>query len=372
MYVKGVGMTKFGLQEGTTHELIYEAVDEALEGSSIDKVDAVVISTTDNEVNGEKQRHFSSALTSMFKKKIPIIRVPAVCAGGGAALWTGSRLKYDNVLVIGADRIMANTTQTITDQILQAAERRWEQSEAMLFPVQNALVAQQHMLRYGTNENDLALVAYKNHKNAYSNPKARFYKKKVSLRDIKKSPMVASPFRLYDCSVSANGASAALLTKERTDVKIAASVLNTDTLTTFERKDVTTWKSVTLAAKTAYEKAGITPNDVDVAEVHDAFTILELMSYEDLGFCKKGEGKKMIRKGETDLDGKLPVNMSGGLKARGHPISATGMAQVYEIVKQLRGECEDRQIKGAKVGMTCNFGGAGGTTVVHVLKGGAS
>ncbi|MFC1800561.1 thiolase domain-containing protein [Nanoarchaeota archaeon] len=370
MYIKGVGMTKFGLQGDSTHELVYEAVEEALEDSntSFDKVDAVVISTTDNEVNGERQRHFSSALASMFKKKMPIIRVPAVCGGGGAALWTGSRLKYDNVLVIGADRVCANVTPIITDQILQAAERRWEQTEAMLFPVQNALVAQQHMIKYGTTVKDLARVAYKNHKNAYHNPKARFYKKKVSMKDIMKSPIVASPFRLYDCSVSVNGAAVALVTKEKSDVKIAASALNTDTLPTFERPDATTWQSTIMASTSAYKQAGITPSDVNVVEVHDAFTILELMAYEDLGFCKKGDAKKLIRSGKTDLNGRLPVNPSGGLKAKGHPISATGMAQVYEIVKQLRGQCDKRQVKDAKIGLTCNFGGAGGTTTVHILK----
>jgi acetyl-CoA C-acetyltransferase len=200
------------------------------------------------------------------------------------------------------------------------------------------------------------------------NPKAAFYGKKVGLDKIKNSPVVASPLRLFDCSISVNGAAATILTKDKTDIEIAGSGFATDYLMTMERDSLVEFKASKLASEQAYNQAEIGASSVDVLEVHDAFTILELMSYEDLGFCKKGEGSKMIRDGVTKLDGKLPVNTGGGLKARGHPISPTGLAQVYEIVKQLRGECGDRQISKHKYGMTQNIGGVGASISVNIFK----
>ena len=247
-------------------------------------------------------------------------------------------------------------------------ERIYEQSEGLIFPAQNALVAQQYMLKYGATTDDFALVAYKNHQNAFLNPKARFYKKEVTLKQIKNSPVVASPLRLFDCSLSVNGAAAAILTNDRTDIEIAGSSLFVDRLSTFESEDMTTWDATRLAAEEAYKQAGISPADIDIAEIHDAFTPVELISYEDLGFCKKGEGKEMIRKGITNIDGKMPVNTSGGLKAKGHPISATGVSQIYEIVKQMRNECGERQIEKPEYGLALNIGGVGSTATVHILK----
>src|SRR3989344_3335409 len=323
MYIKGVGMTKFGVEDRTTQEMAYEAALEALDDAdmSIDDVDAVVVSNEDTRNNGERQRLAPSIIASIFKIKLPMIRVPAVCGGGGAAFWTALKLGYDNVLVVGAERLAATNTVRVTDDILMAADRVWEQSEGLIFPAQNALVAQQHMLKYGTTTDDFAMVALKNHENAYLNPKAGFYGKKVTLEDIKKSPVVASPLRLFDCSYNVNGAAACIITK-----------------------------------------------DIDFAEVHDAFTPVEIINYEDLGFCRKGEGAKMIREGVTKLDGRLPVNTSGGLKAKGHPISATGISQIYEIVKQMRNECGERQLKNNRRALAQNIGGAGSTVSVHIFE----
>ena len=363
-------MTKFGAQTDTSQALVYEATLEALEyaDSNIEDIDAVVVSVIDTESNGERQRLFSNVISSILKKKAPILTSTAVCGGGGTALWIANKLDYDNVLVVGVERLLSTNSMKVTDEIMMAAERIYEQTEGMNFPAQNALVAQQYMLRYGATTDDLALIAYKNHKNAFLNPKARFYKKKVSLEEIKKSPVVASPLRLFDCSLSVNGAAAAILTKEKTDIEIAGSSLFVDRLSAFESEDMTSWDASKLAAEEAYNQAGITPNDVDIAELHDAFTSVELISYEDLGFCRKGEGKEMIRKGVTNIDGKLPVNTSGGLKAKGHPISATGISQIYELVKQIRGEAGDRQVSNVKYALAQNIGGAGSTVAVHVLK----
>ncbi len=370
MYIKGVGMTKFGAQSGTTQELAYEATLEALEDGDfkMQDIDAIVSSIVDTESNGERQRGFASIISSIFKKKIPIITSSAVCGGGGAALWTANKLDYNNVLIIGVERLLTNNSMRVTDEIMMAAERIYEQTEGLNFPAQNALVAQQYMMKYGATTDDFALVAYKNHKNAFSNPKARFYKKDVTLKQIKKSPVVASPLRLFDCSLSVNGAAAAVVTKDKTDVEIAGSSFFVDRLSTFESEDMTSWQATTLAANESYKQAGINPADLDIVEVHDAFTPVELISYEDLGFCKKGDGKEMIRKGETDIDGRLPVNTSGGLKAKGHPISATGISQIYELVKQMRNEAGDRQISNVKYALAQNIGGAGSSISVHILK----
>ncbi|MBI2541939.1 thiolase family protein [Candidatus Woesearchaeota archaeon] len=363
-------MTKFGAQTDSSQKLVYEATLEAVENadSGIGDIDAVVVSAVDTESNGERQRLFSNILNSILRKKVPILTATAVCGGGGAALWTANKLDYNNVLVVGVERLLTNNSMRITDEILMAAERIYEQAEGLNFPAQNALVAQQYMLRYGVTLDDFALVAYKNHKNAFLNPKARFYKREVTLKQIKKSPVVASPLRLFDCSLSVNGAAAAILTKEKTDIEIAGSSLYVDRLPAFESQDMTSWDATKLAAEEAYNQAGISPADIDIAELHDAFTSVELISYEDLGFCKKGEGKEMIRKGVTNIDGKLPVNTSGGLKAKGHPISATGVSQVYEIVKQMRNEAGDRQVNNVRYGLAQNIGGAGSTVTVNILK----
>ncbi len=369
-YVKGAGMTKFGIEDRSTHSMSYEAIQQALGDSDmgIDDIDAVVVSAVDTKINDERQRMYGVVLSSVLQKRMPIIRVTAVCGGGGAAFWTALRLKYNNVLVLGVDKVLSNVTPMITKEIMNAGDNFWEQDEGLIFPAQNALVAQQHMLRYGTTHDDLLKIAYKNHYNGSLNPKARFYGKRISLEEMKKAPMVASPFNLYDCSISVNGAAAVVISNDKTDVRVEGSALATDYLAPFEREDMTVWNGTVKAGKEAFKQAGIKQKDVDVAELHDAFTIVELIAYEDLGFCKKGDGKELIRNGYVNLDGKMPVNTSGGLKARGHPISPTGVAQIVEIAEQLRGRCGERQVNNAKIGLTHNVGGAGGTTTVHIFR----
>jgi len=363
-------MTKFGAQSCTSQELVYEATLEALESAEleVDEIDAVVVSSVDTENNGERQRLFSSVVSSIIKRKVPILTATAVCGGGGAALWTANKLDYNNTLVVGVERLLTNNSMNVTDEIMMAAERIYEQTEGLNFPAQNALVAQQYMNRYNATTDDLALVAYKNHQNAFHNPKARFYRKQVTLKQIKKSPVVASPLRLFDCSLSVNGAAAAIISKDKTDIEIAASSLCVDRISAFESEDMTSWEATVKSAQEAFSQAGISPSEINIAEVHDAFTSVELISYEDLGFCGKGEAKNLIRKGITNINGKLPVNTSGGLKAKGHPISATGVSQIYELVKQMRNEAGERQVSGVNYALAQNIGGAGSTVTVHILK----
>jgi acetyl-CoA C-acetyltransferase len=369
-YIKGIGMTKFSLEDRNSMDFAEEAMALALNdsGLSVNDLDAVVVSNIDNNYNGERQRHFNSFLTSFFRKRIPIIRVPAVCGGGGEAFWTALRLGHNNIMVLGADKIAAAPTSIVTNQFLIAADRIYEQSEGMIFPAQNALVAQQHFLKFGSNSDDLALIALKNHENALLNPKAMFYGKKITLEQIKSSNIVASPFRLFDCSITVNGAAACIISKDKTNVKISGSGLSVDYMATFEREDMVTWNATKKAAEDAYKEAKLKPKDIDLAEVHDAFTIVELVAYEDLGFVEKGHGQDLIRNGTVKLDGKLPVNTSGGLKAKGHPISPTGIAQIVEVTQQLRKECKERQVSNAKIGLAQNIGGAGGTVSVIIAE----
>ena len=374
MFIRGVGMTKFGFQEDSSQDMIYGSVMEALDDGKIpmQEIDAVVVSSIEVMSNGDRQKHTASMISSLLQIKAPILDVPAGCAGGGTALWTAIKLlknsSYKNILVIGFDKIVATTTRIVTDEILRGGEHIYEQTEGMIFPAQNALVAQQYMMKYGATTDDFALVAYKNHQNAFLNPKARFYRKKITMEEIKNSPVVASPLRLFDCSISCNGASSLVLSKEPSDIEIIGSAEISDYLSPFEREEMTSLESTKKAAELAFKEANVTPSQIDIAEIHDAFTPLEIISYEDLGFCNPGEGKELIRNGTTKIDGKLPVNTSGGLKAKGHPISPTGIAQIYEIVKQMRGLAGARQIKTPKIGLAHNLGGVGSVAAVHILK----
>lgn len=366
-------MTKFDYSQKPWWQFVFEATKEALEdaGMKISEISAIVFTGMEScDGYSEHQTHKISLLSDLFKTNVPIIQTPSVCAGGGVAFWTGLQLgnRFKNILVVAGEKLVDNKSEVTTHWILSAAERVIEQTEGMLFPVQNALVWQQYMLKYGSTMDDLSLIAYKNHQNASLNPKAYYYQRPVSLEDIKNSPVVAFPLRLMDCSLSVNGGAAAILTKEETDVEIIGSGFATDYLLTFGREDITHFKATKMAADQAFKEAGIEPEDIDVAEVHDAFTSVELFSYEDLGFAPIGKGAELIRSGKINLDGKLPINSSGGLKAKGHPISPTGLAQVYEIVNQLRGRCGERQIRNAKTGLCHNIGGAGGSVTVHILR----
>ena len=374
IYIKGAGMTRFDIDQKSSHDRIYECVNEAFDFENIgmDEIDAIFVSNCETDSNGDRQKHVSPMLSSMFQKKMPIITVPAGCGGGGAALWNAINFhkqnNINNVLVIGFEKLVANRSENITDEMFMGGERIYEQTEGMIFPAQNALVAQQYMMKYSTTHDDLALVSLKNHENAFLNPKARFYKKKVTMDMIKKSPIVASPLRLFDCSIPSNGAAAVILSKDKSDIEITGAGLSTSNLTSFEREDMTSWNSTINSAKAAYSQSGITPKDIDIVEIHDAFTPVELISYEDLGFCKKGEGPNLIREGITKINGALPVNTSGGLKAKGHPISATGISQIYELVLQLRGQADKRQVDNIKYALAHNIGGAGSIASVHILK----
>jgi len=374
MFVRGVGMTKFDFSREPWWRFAYDAAMEALDDAKMKMTDieAIVFSgmSSASGPGGEHQTHKVSLLSDLFKTNVPIIETPSVCGGGGVAFWTALRLGFKNVLVLSGERLTDNLSEITTDHILSAAERNIEQMEGMLFPVQNALVWQQYKKKYDATEDDLSLIAFKNHQNATLNPKAYYYKRPVTLEEIKNSPIVSSPLRLFDCSLSVNGGAAVVISKEKGDseIEVIGSGFATDYLLIFGREDITHFKATRLAAKKAFEQAGLKPSDVNVAEVHDAFTSVELLSYEDLGFAEVGKGAELIRSGKINLDGEMPINPCGGLKAKGHPISVTGLAQICEVSNQLRGRCKERQVKEPKIALTHNIGGAGGSVTVHLFR----
>ncbi|MBW2989861.1 thiolase family protein [Candidatus Woesearchaeota archaeon] len=371
MYIKGTGMTKFGVSGKLSHQLAYDSCLEALNDAdtSFNKIDAVVCSSIEWFFSIEKQRHFAGMLSSMFRTNKPIIRVPAGCAGGGHALWVANQLGYDNVLIVGVEKLMTCKSDAVLDEFMMAMESRWEQPHGLIAPASAALVAGDYLNRFpDTTTDDLALISYKNHSNGFLNPKARFYKKKVSLEDIKNSKVAASPLRVMDCSISVDGAAAVVLSKDKSDIEITGSGLSTDRVAPFESEDMTRWDATCSSSEIAFKQAGCSPKDIDFAELHDAFTIVELISYEDLGFARKGEGARLIRDGIVNIDGRLPVNASGGLKAKGHPPSATGLSQIHEIAEQMRGEAGDRQLTRTNTALAHNIGGVGGTVTTHVIK----
>jgi len=382
--VVSAGLSKFGKMEAYTgRELFVEAVGETFQRCpNLDPrkdIQAVFVGMMSESF--EHQGHVApmlSAWTGLLPT--PAIRTEVACASSAAALRLGifSILSgiYDVVLVGGLEKMTKRSTLEATEFLGMAADFPFEQWTGVTFPGLYALMATAHMHRYGTTEEQMGLVAVKNHRNGTLNPKAHL-QREVTLDKVLNSRMIAYPLKLYDCSLISDGASCAILTRPElakkymeSPVYIIGSGHASDTLGLFERESLTSLKAARKAAQEAYRMAGIKPKDVDIAEVHDCFTIAEIIAYEDLGFCGEGEGGKFIEEGIPMLDGELPVNTSGGLKSKGHPVGATGVAQIYEIFLQLTGQAEKRQIEGCEIGLTHNVGGSGASCLVHILKGG--
>lgn len=375
-YVIGVGKTRFGPTSRTLHELAQEAVISALRDASLEPADiqAVVVANFLGGPN-ESQLHLNSVMASIMPGlMLPSWRVEAACASGGAALHSAILAlgAYDPILVVGVERLSGIPGLESTRNIGMAGDRFLDQSQGLNFPASYALVAQMHMAEYGTTTDDFDLVSLKNHANSYLNPLAHFHTKIVTQSDIDAGPTVASPIRLFDCCPVSDGAAAAVVSGSRRDVRsvpVLASTIATDAISLAQRDTLTGFPASRAAAGRAFEQAGVGPDRIDLAEVHDCFTIAEIVAIEDLGLTPPGQATTAIRAGRTKLNGDLPVNPSGGLKAGGHAIGATGIGQVYEAALQLRGEAGARQVDGARVALTHNVGGAGGTCAVHILGG---
>jgi acetyl-CoA C-acetyltransferase len=281
---------------------------------------------------------------------------------------------YDLVAVGGVEKMTDVQTERIALALAGAMDFEWEAYVGTTFPGIYALMAQRYFHDYGLTREQLAEVAVKNHYHGSLNPLAHF-RNRIKVEDVLSSPLVADPLRLYDCCPISDGAACAILApleKARkytdTPIVIEASAQASSTLSMFERENICTLDSSVEAAKQAFKQAHLSPDDVDVVEVHDCFTIAEVIALEDLGFCKKGEGGKLYEEGQTYVGRKLPVNTDGGLKAAGHAVGATGVKQIVELVRQLRGEAGDRQVREADVGFAQNVGGSGATAVVTILR----
>lgn len=377
--VIGIGMTKWGeLWEKSLRQNFVETALLALEDAGVSKIDSMYVgSMSPGLFIG--QEHIASLLADYLgKTPLPATRVESACASGGLALRQGyievaSGLS-DIVLVGGVEKMTDVSGNEATYALGTAADQEYEGFHGITFPGLYALIARAHMERYGTTREQLAMVAVKNHDNGSMNPLAQ-YPYKITVEAVLNSVLVADPLRVLDCSPITDGAAAVILSSLSTArklkkplVKIIGTGHATDTISLSSRKDITWLESTFQAAQQAYKMSGKKPKNIDLVEVHDCFTIAEICVTEALGFFEPGKGGEAVQKGLTSLKGKIPVNASGGLKAKGHPVGATGVAQAIEIVKQLRGDAGQRQVKKARVGMTQNMGGSGGSALVHIFE----
>ncbi|MDR2544489.1 MAG: thiolase domain-containing protein [Methanobrevibacter sp.] len=375
----GVSQTKFGeLWETSFRQLIAEAGLSAIEDANIqgDDIDAMYVG---NMTAGLfiQQEHIASLIADHTGlNPIPCTRVEAACASGGLALRQGIMAVasgYHDIVISAGVEKMTDVVDP-TPAIATASDQEWEAKIGATFPSLYAMMARRHMYEYGTTSEQLAMFSVINHENGSKNPKAQF-PFKITVDQVLNSSKVADPLRLLDCSPVTDGAAAIVLAPAEdarkytdTPIYVKASAQASGTIALHDRKDITTIDSTKIAAKKAYKMANLTSKDINTVEVHDCFSINGILAIEDLGFVKKGEGGKAVEEGITRNGGEIPVNPSGGLKSRGHPLGATGIAQAAEIVWQLRGEAEKRQVEGAEIGMTHNIGGTGGTAAVHILS----
>ena len=326
-----------------------------------------------------KQEHLGSlAMDQAGLTPMPAMRIESACNSGGQALraaYMGIKSGLHDVVVAGGVEKMTDVlTGATTEALATAADQEWEAFYGATFPGEYALIARKHMKEYGTTEEQLAKVAVKNHYNGARNPYAQ-YQNEITLETVMKSTRVADPLKLFDCSPITDGAAAVILAnaeqaKELCDdpIWLVGSGAGTDSLALHDRRDITTLDATVAASRQAFKQTGLTTKDIDLAEVHDCFTIAEICAIEDIGFCKKGEGGKFTEQGQTSLTGSIPINTSGGLKSKGHPVGATGIAQAVEATLQLRGKADRRQIKDAEIAMAHNVGGSGGSCTVHIFS----
>ena len=380
IHVLGAATTKFGeLWDTSPRTLAKEAMDGALKQSGIrsSQTDALFVGNMLAGILGN-QANIASLFAEELGEQIPAFRLEGACASGGLALHNAiNSLKagvYKTVMVLGVEKMTDHNSDDVTTALMSAGSDE-ERMAGATFPGLYALMARAYMQEYGATEEILASVSVKNHFHGSFNPKAQF-KSIITVGDVMRSGKIADPLKLLDCSPISDGAAAVVITSDTSLAKriakpifITASEVATDTLSLYDRKSFTTLASVVTASQKAYKSMGINSQDIDVAEVHDCFSIAEAMGVEDLGFSKKGQGAKDISENKYTLGkGKIISNPSGGLKSCGHPVGATGIKQIVEITEQLRGEAGKKQVKGAKIGLTHNVGGTGTVAVVHILE----
>ncbi len=379
--VIGVGMHKWGeLWDTSIRDMFVLAARNAMEDAGVDHIDSMYIGCMSSGLFAA-QEHLASVLADYLGvTPAAAARVETACASAGLAVRLGwmevAAGISDIVLVGGVEKMTDITGAEATFALSTAADTEYEGYNGITFPGLYAMMARAHMERYGTTLEQLSHVAVKNHANGALNPEAQ-YPFPVSLETVMNSTMVAEPLRLLHCSPITDGAAAVIICplelaktkfKDHPLVVITGSGHATDTIALHSREDITTIKAARISAERAYKMAGVGPADIDFAEVHDCFTIAEIMVTEALGFFEPGGGGPAAEAGETSREGSKPINTSGGLKSKGHPVGATGAAQIIEVTRQLRGEAGKRQLDNPRRGLAQNMGGSGGSSLVHILE----
>ena len=380
--VVGIGKTKYGvLKEKTFLDISVEAGKKAMEDAGIgpEEIEALYVGNYGGS-DFINQNHLAPYVGSALGlgAHVACTHIENACASGGSAVREGILAINAGTariaLVIGVEKMNTVPTPKVTEFLAKAGDWENEVKVGYTFPCTFAMMARRHMHQYGTTRRHLAAVAVKNHKNGLNNPTAHMHKSITIDQVLEDDRIVADPLRLYDCSLITDGASAVVLSEggmarslSDKPVDIIGCGQAMDHFALYQKDDLTKFNATVVAAEMAYAMAGLKPRDIDVAEVHDCFTIAEILAIEDLGFVPKGQGGPATSDGMTSYGGQFVVNPSGGLKAKGHPVGATGVDQIAEIALQLRGEADDRQVENADFGLTHNLGGSGATCVVHIL-----
>ncbi|UCF79667.1 MAG: thiolase domain-containing protein [Candidatus Eiseniibacteriota bacterium] len=378
--VIGVGLSEWGeLWKRSLREIFVDAASAAIADAGVDRIDSMYVGCMSGGLF-VGQEHLASLLSDYLGvASIPACRVESACASGGVAFRQGyievASGMNDVVLVGGVEKMTDVGGDGATYALATAADQEYEVYHGVTFPGLYAMMANEHMSRFGTTREQLAHVAVKNHRHGAMNPKAQ-YPFEVTVEGVLKSVLVADPLRILDCSPITDGAAAAVLCpldmakklSKKPIVRVVGSGHSTDSIALHDREDLTELAATKRAAEKAYKMAEVGPAEISFAEVHDCFTIAEICVIEALGLVERGKGGTAAESGLTALGGRIPVNTSGGLKSKGHPVGCTGIAQIVELTEQLRGESGKRQVKGAKRGLAQNMGGTGGSTTVHILE----
>jgi acetyl-CoA C-acetyltransferase len=383
--VVGIGNSKFGVRNDVTiSELAFEAVKPSLDDAGLGARDIEFVALGSVGAGAWYEELLPAVVVSEYcgMTGAGLVRCEAACASGSAAFFSAYSAiasgYADVAMALGVEKMREIDSATAMEWIGRAGYYLWEfHNFGVTFPAYYALYANAHMAKYGTTEEDLALVAVKNHRYGSMNPIAHL-QNRITVDDVLNSMVIASPLKLFDCCPLTDGASSLVLASEEkvkelkvdTPIWIAGIGYSSGTANLSKRSDFVGLEASVLASRRAYKAAGITPKEVDFAEVHDCFTIAEIMAYEDIGFCTKGDGVRLLREGQTEIGGRIPVNMDGGLKSKGHPIGTTGCSMMYELTKQLRGEAEKgRQVPlKNNIGLAHNVGGTGHYCYVTILR----
>ena len=377
--VLGAGSTKYGKLDDSISDITIQASADAIESAGIEpkEIKAGYISNVFGVA--DKQVHLGPVVMSNLGiPERPSLSIESACGSGSVsfreAFANVAAGFYDAVLVTGVEKVTHTGTEWTTTYFSYCSDFFYEGQAGASFPGLFASMARAYLTEFKATEEDFANVAVKNHENGVLNPKAHL-RKKITVDDVMNSAVVASPLKLYDCCPFSDGASSVILCNENFAkehgndyVQVIGSGRGGSPAALQGREHMTTIPSTKLAAEAAYKMAGVTSKDIDFAEVHDCFTIAEIVDSEDLGFFEKGEGVQAVREGRTARNGDIPINPSGGLKSKGHPIGATGVGQVVEVFDQLTGKAGERTVKDAKIGLTQNFGATGASCAVHIFQ----